>query len=137
MSGTFDEKRQRWVTRPSIQKCWKGTEPIWNAQGKSFQNQLYCVVHRQNINPDGASCEACRVGLWPPIEALRRRLGLLSVRDADGASDAESRYERAERFILAAVERGQVTEQEAYGLVAEFGLDEKPGTENGKPSGED
>ena len=127
MTGTYDEKRGRWITLPTLKPCWKGQEPIRNLTGRTFQNQLYCAVHKTYINPDGATCEACRSGHWPPYENIRRRLATLFGPSGERTL-TDSVIKMAENIIVPAVERGHITEQEALALVEEFKLDGEPGT---------
>ena len=98
----FDEKAQRWREKPNIAFC---EHQDWHLDGANYQRQLWCTSWTMWINPSGFSCARCKKKVWPEIARWRAHVLPAQIEKKGREAAAEA--------LVAAVERGRLSEVEA------------------------
>lgn len=115
----YDKEKRVWKKRPKILPCPFGPNPVWNEKGENFQKQLLCVVHGVFINPNGFTCKTCKRGKFPRHKWVETR-----IKEYLKKETTREALLLAEKRLLSAVKEGEITEEQAFEIIEETGLDE-------------
>ena len=114
-------RRPRWLKKPdTIPECHLGDDPIWEGEGESFQNQLWCNVYSCYINPDGHTCDLCIKRLFPAALKVRVRIRMRlagMIEAGRTGAELETSKEKLRGHLVREVRDGHITRYEAEDIL--------------------